>query len=190
MTVRWAMDRVPIVVSVLMGVVAWTSSASAIKLEEVEESLYDLLVEYRCPLVDRLARVYEAGDHASHRDRFVAVNVREHPHGYVQCLFFEHRTKVLCEASSGFYYSPPGGPRTFHLGRAEIAALGRLGFSTDDSKGNFRIELDVNAMSELNDIADLMLIALHDAYGARVHSELRVTAPFAPGQVSICIPLG
>ncbi len=45
-----------------------------------------------------------------------------------------------CEASSGYYYNKEGTPRTFFLPREAIAALGRLGFSTDDSQGNFRYE--------------------------------------------------
>jgi hypothetical protein len=152
-------------------------------------SLRALLVQYRCPVVDRLDRIYEAGDHASHRDRFLALTVPEHPHGYVQCIFFERRTKMLCEASSGFYYDKPGKPRTFRLHPEAVAALGRLGFSTDDSEGNFRIEFDVASPPDLNGIADLMLKALHDGYGAGAETNLHFSAPFARRTTTKCIPV-
>lgn len=152
-------------------------------------SLREFLVQYRCPVVDRLDRIYEAGDHASHRDRFLALTVPEHPHGYVQCIFFERRTKMLCEASSGFPYSKPGTARTMRLSAEAISALGRLGFSTDDSAGNFSIEFDVANPPDFNAIADFMLKALYDGYGARAETKLKFNAPFARRPTTKCIPV-
>ena len=152
-------------------------------------SLRELLIEYRCPVVDRLERIYEAGDPSSTRDRFIAVTVPAHPHGYVQCLFVEGRTQLLCEASSGYYYDKEGEPRTFFLAPSAVAALGRLGFSTDDSAGNFQLLLPVADPPDLNAIADLILKALHDAYGARADSRLRFNAPFAPRATTKCAPV-
>ena len=100
-----------------------------------------------------------------------------------------NRTRILCEASSGYYYNKDGAPRTFYLPRDAIAALGKLGFSTDDSKGNFRYEAGIGAPPDLNAIADLMLTALHDAYGARAGGTLQFNAPFAHGATSKCIPV-
>ena len=156
---------------------------------QMPASLRDLLVEYRCQLVDRLERIYEYGDHDSHRDRFIAVTVPEHRHGYVQCMFAANRTKLLCEASSGYYYNRTGAPRTFHLSTEAIAGLARLGFSTDDSAGNFRYEAGIGSPPDLNAIADLILAALHDGYGARADSRLSFNAPFAPRATSKCIPV-
>jgi hypothetical protein len=51
-------------------------------------------------------------------------------------MFAANRTTLLCEASSGYYHNRSDQPRTFYLSPAAIAALGRLGFSTDDSAGN------------------------------------------------------
>jgi hypothetical protein len=152
-------------------------------------TLRGLLAAYRCEIVDRLDRIYEAGDPRSDRDRFIAVTVPEHPHGYVQCIFHDNRAKMLCEASSGYYYDKDGAPRTLWQPAEAIAALGRLGFSTDDSQGNFAIELDVASPPDLNAIADLVLKALHDGYGARADTQLRFNAPFAPRPTSKCIPV-
>jgi hypothetical protein len=156
---------------------------------EMSASLRDFLVEYRCQLVDRLERIYEFGDHASHRDRFIAVTVPRHRHGYVQCMFAERRSLLFCEASSGFYYDKKSAPRTQWLARDKIEALARVGFSTDDSKGNFSLEKPLDRQPDFNALADLILQALHDGYDARAETKLRFDAPFAKRTTSSCIPV-
>ena len=150
----------------------------------------EYLQKYRCPVADRLSRLYSAGDPAQDRDRFIAVTLLEHKHGYVQCLFHDHETRLLCEASSGFWYDKPGTPRTMRLAPDKIAALGRLGFSTDDSHGNFSLDLPVPQQPDFGAIADLILEALYDGYDARVDKTLTFTAPFAPGLTLACDPVG
>jgi hypothetical protein len=152
-------------------------------------TLRALLAEYRCPVVDRLDRIFEHPKPTDFLDRFLAVTLVPHPHGYVQCMFIANRTRILCEASSGYYYNKDGAPRTFFLPGEAVAALGRLGFSTDDSRGNFRYEAGIGAPPDFNAIADLMLTALHDAYGARADQTLRFNAPFARRATSKCIPV-
>lgn len=152
-------------------------------------TLRALLVEYRCPVVDRLERIYDHPKPTDYRDRFLAVTLAGHPHGYVQCMFIASRTGILCEASSGYHYNRDGAPRTYFLPRDAIAALGKLGFSTDDSRGNFRYEADIDSPPDFNAIADLILTALHDAYGARAGATLRYNAPFARGKTSKCVPV-
>ncbi|HZL39696.1 MAG TPA: hypothetical protein VFC45_05375 [Pseudolabrys sp.] len=92
------------------------------------DSFHDLLAAYRCEVVHRLEKVYATGNPAIDRDRFIAVTVPGHPHGYVQCIFHDHQTGVYCEASSGFYYAKKGQPRTFHQSSNAITALAKLGF--------------------------------------------------------------
>jgi hypothetical protein len=70
-----------------------------------------------------------------------------------------------------------------------IATLGLLGFSTDDSVGNFNVDLDVSDPPNFNTLADFMLKALHDGYRARADMKLRFNAPFAPRATSKCIPV-
>jgi hypothetical protein len=163
------------------------SMSLALAAAETNGSLRSLLVEYRCPVVDRLDRIYDYASPNDYRDRFLAVTLNSHPHGYVQCMFAASRTKLLCEASSGYYYNRSGAPRTFYLSTEAIAALRRLGFSTDDSAGNFRYEAGIGSPPDLNAIADLILTALHDGYGARADSRLSFNAPFAPRASSKCI---
>lgn len=162
---------------------------TSVEAAEMRASLRSLLAAYRCEVVNRLERIYERGDPAAHRNRFIAVTEPKHPHGYVQCIFHDHRRQALCEASSGFYYDKPGMPRTFRLPAEPLAALERLGFSTDDSAGNFRLELEVAESPNFNAIADLILTALHDGYGARADSALKFNAPFARRPSTSCIPV-
>ena len=158
------------------------------RAQDEAATYHDLLVQYRCPVVDRLQRLYEAGGSADDQDRFLIIDFPNRPQDDVQCAF-DSRARVLCEAASGFFYDPPGKPRTYHLPAAAIAALGRLGFSTDDSAGNFRIWLDLADPPNFNALADFMLKALHDGYGARADMKLQFNAPFAPHTSSKCIPV-
>ena len=170
---------------IFLACLAWSGSAMA----QMEPTLRSLLSEYRCPVVDRLERIYSHGDPSSHADRFLAITHPGHPHGYVQCMFFENRRRLLCEASSGFFLAPHDAPRTFHLQPDAISALGRLGFSTDGSQGSFRLERELGEKPDFNALADLILRALHDGYGARADSGLRANAPFARGRSPACIPI-
>jgi hypothetical protein len=170
----------------IAGVLLGASTVS--RAQDAAATFHDLLVQYRCAVVDRLQRIYEASGPADDQDRFLIIDFPDRPQDYVQCVF-DSRTKMLCEASSGFFYSRPGEARTYRLPAAAIAALGRLGFSTDDSAGNFSIWLDITDPPDFNALADFMLKALHDGYGARANMKLRFNAPFAPRTSSKCIPV-
>jgi hypothetical protein len=97
---------------------------------------------------------------------------------------------VHCHRNSGFYDDVEGVPRSRWLPASDIAALGRLGFSTDDSQGNFQIWFDVAEPPDFNAIADFTLKALHDGYGARAGVTLEFNAPLAPNPSLKCVPVG
>lgn len=157
--------------------------------EEAATTFRELLIEYRCPVVDRLEQIYGKGDPTSSHDRFLAITVPHAMQAYVQCIFHDNNTKLYCEAASGYYYDGEGAPRTFHHPAEVIEALASLGFSTDDSAGNFNIDLDVPDPPDFNPLADFMLKALHDAYGARASMRLEFNAPLAPHASSQCAPV-
>jgi hypothetical protein len=152
------------------------------------DTFHDLLVEYRCPVVDRLQQIYAAADSSDPQNWFLIVYFAARSNDYVQCVF-DTKTRMLCEASSGFYDNVATEPRTRWLPADAIAALGRLGFSTDDSAGNFQIWFDVPDPPDFNRIADFILRALHDGYGARANDDLEFNAPLAPHSTSKCIPV-
>lgn len=178
------MNRALIICAVSAGLVVPSLAG-----DRASGSLRGLLTEYRCDIVDRLERIHTVVDPSSLDNRFIVVVLPTHPHGFVQCLFDDDGTRMLCEASSGYYYDLPDTPRTFHLDPTSIAALARLGFDTDDSKGNFVAEFAIGHEPDFNAVADLILTALHDGYGARPGDRLDVTAPLAPRPGSRCAPV-
>lgn len=152
------------------------------------DTFHDLLIEYRCAVVDRLQQIYAATDSADPQNWFLIVYFTTRPNDYVQCVF-DTKTRMLCEAASGFYDDVATRPRTRWLPRDAVTALGRLGFSTDDSAGNFRIWFDVPDPPDLNRIADFMLKALHDGFSARANDALEFNAPLAPHGMARCNPV-
>ena len=164
--------------------------ASAVAMAQDVNSYQQLLGRYLCPVVDRLERIHAMGDPALHSDEYLIVAIDGRDETYVQCLFYlaDGLEKIMCEAASGFYLTKPGQPRTVHLPADAIAALARLGFSTDDSKGNFRIDVDADP-PDFRAIGELILKALHDAYGARAESKLLLVAPYAPKGTPKCVPV-
>jgi hypothetical protein len=157
--------------------------------EEATTSFGDLLAQYRCPVVDRLEQIYNAAPHSHPQNLFLIAYFAARPHDYVQCVF-DPLTWMFCEAASGFYDNVASEPRTRHLPATAIAALGRLGFSTDDSAGNFRIGFEVKEPPDFNTVADLILQALHDAFDARAGVTLLIEAPLAPRPTGKCVPVG
>ena len=172
-----------VVVRVFWPVVALVLSGSAM----AGDSFRDLQVAYRCEVVRRLEQIHATGDPRSDRDRFLTVTLPDHLRNYVQCIFHDSNSKVYCEASSGFWLTRKGQARTVRQPPATIAALANLGFETDDSAGNFKIDRDVGAPPDFNALADFILRALHDGYGARHDITLSFNAPFAPETPTSCL---
>ena len=73
-------------------------------------------------------------------------------------------------------------PGDFASGRRGVAALARLGFSTDDSEGNYQRLIPLDGSDDFAGVADVILTALYEAYGARMDSKLEWQAPLAPGK--------
>jgi len=156
--------------------------------EEPAKTLRALLAQYHCAVVDRLEQIYRAEDSSNPQNWFVIVYFAANPNDYVQCVF-DTKTRMLCEAASGFYDKVATEPRTRWLPPSSVAALGRLGFSTDDSAGNFQIWLDVAKPPDLGRIADFILRTLHDGFAARADDALKFNAPLAPHAVRSCVPV-
>jgi hypothetical protein len=138
----------------------------------------DVFIEtYRCAVVQILAAI--EGRYPE-RHRFLVLAVVDRTPSYVQCLFSPDRRRVLCEADSGFYENKPEAPRTIFLSAEDKGKLANLGFSLDDSEGNFQQMIDVRAVGAFGGLADVMLGALYDVYGARLSTPIEATSPFLP----------
>jgi hypothetical protein len=137
----------------------------------------------------RLELIYAAGDPRSDLDRYLVITLSANEDAYVQCRFRVNRSRVNCEGSSGFWSAKKGEPRRFRLPPRAVAALARLGLDTDDSAGNFSIDRVIDGPADFHPLADLVLRALHDGYGARSTMKLQFKAPFAPNTPAACIPV-
>jgi hypothetical protein len=153
------------------------------------DSFLDLQATYRCEVVRRLEQIYAAGDPRDALNRYLAISIPHRAQAYVQCIFYHTRSRVLCEAASGFWATKKGQKRMFYLPSRAVAALAKLGFDTDDSAGNFKRDQAVDASADFRPLADVMLRALHDGYGARGDMKLHFNAPFAPETPASCIPV-
>jgi hypothetical protein len=135
---------------------------------------------YRCAVLERLDFIV-AQRHSDEQNRFLVLDLPEKPLGftqdYVQCAFDTDNTRMLCEAASGWWAKE--GPRTDFLPKTSVAALAGLGFSTDDSHGNFKRFVDTPDENGRIAAAELLLKALYRAYGARLSNRLTVTAPLS-----------
>jgi hypothetical protein len=145
--------------------------------------LQAFLLKYRAATADVLQCIYQASNPSSRYNRFLIIRIVGQRYGSVVCEFQDHVSKLRFEASYGFECVET---RTFHHPAEWVAALGRLG-STEDPHGNFYVDLDLSDPPDFNPIADLLLRALHDAYGARAQSDLQFSAPFPEGTINACV---
>jgi hypothetical protein len=130
------------------------------------------------------------GDRSVQWDRFLILGSRSAREHYVQCIFTDNDTEMHCEAASGFY-----APKAlqFHLAPPQMAALKRLGFSTDASMGNFQRDIDTRKPADLPAVSDLMLSTLYEVYGVRGSDLQWGRAPLTPelkGVPTSCVPIG
>ncbi len=143
-----------------------------------DDGLSDFVGTYQCSLADLIARI-EAHHNKpdDEQDRFIVLSLPGPIASYVQCAFGHRDREGLCEASSGWWNNPREKPQ---FGSAEIAALARLGFSTNGSHGNFQQQMHFPPGGpEPYALAGLMLSALYEGYGARKEMPIEVVAPFA-----------
>jgi hypothetical protein len=142
---------------------------------ETAEDLSTFVETYRCSVVALLLRIHANPSRDLSR-RFLILDKADNGNDYVQCAFDDGDHTLLCEAASGFFAVPGTGPI---FTPDERVALARLGFSTDGSRRNFQRFLHFPSGPDNDAIANLMLMALYEGFGARQSTVIEVTAPFA-----------
>lgn len=184
---HWPVIRLRGMVGIAMAAFMFASASPAAAASASDLTAF--LALYRCDVVERLRMIH--ANPTSKDDRFLIIGLQDPPEAYVQCLFNDDDSKILCEAASGFYSQEAGEPRGFRVTSQALAALARLGFSTDDSKGNYRRMIDLTGSGDYTVIADLLLSALYQVYGAGLDSRSIWEAPLAPGKGTFarCAPL-
>jgi hypothetical protein len=118
------------------------------------------------------------------RDRFIVVMLREQPQRCVQCIFQDCDSRMLCEAASDAYR--PAGADRLRLDASARVTLRRLGYSQASARDNFSRTLALGSLPGVGIAADLMLSALHDAYGNHTGSVLRIEAPHGGDPGTTC----
>lgn len=148
-------------------------SVSAAHAQDADQ-LRAFLASYHCEIVGRLGQIHASTDKKA---RYIVLSDMSQPEHYVQCLFIEGDRRMLCEVASGFYRAKQGEDRVKLVSPQGLSALERLGFSTDDSEGNFQAFASTATTAELSAVADLMLTALYRGYGKRQPPRLKINAP-------------
>jgi hypothetical protein len=142
-----------------------------------EGGLSDFVNTYQCSLAALIAKILANPNKADTQDRFIILSLPGPIAAYVQCGFDTDDREGTCEASSGHWNNPWEQP---HFSPAQLAALARLGFSTDGSQENFRQHMHFPAGGpDPAALAGLMLRALYEGYGAHKDMPIEVEAPFA-----------
>jgi len=156
---------------------------------EGADNLSTFVETHRCTVVELLMRIH-ANPSKDLSRRFLILERRDAPDCYVQCAFDDGDHTMLCEAASGFFADPLTAPR---ITSTQKLALSKLGFSMDGSRGNFHQYLHIPSGPDNNAIANLLLTALYEGYGARRMTVIGVTGPFAMPHGNLpkdrCVPI-
>jgi hypothetical protein len=160
-------------------------------LADDQTDLSDFLSTYRCAVLGRLQTMYRNTNAALDAHRFIVVAREDAVQSYVQCIFIDHATRMLCEASSGYYLTLPTEPRSMMLPNTAKIELAALGFDTTEEQGNFKRFVTTSKLDDLSAVADLLLTALFRGYGARINSVISINAAIGPKirQLQSCIPV-
>jgi len=141
-----------------------------------DNSRENFLTAYQCSLSGLIAKIL-AEKKPDEQDRFVTLSLPGPTAAYVQCAFDNDVRNGLCEASSGWWNNAWEKP---HFRADQLAALSRLGFSTDGAHGNFQDKMKYPPGGpDPFTLARLMLSALYEGYGAQKFMPIEVVAPFA-----------
>ena len=171
------------------AVILSAALCSSAAVSEGADQLRAFLASYRCEIVGRLGQIHASTDRKA---RYIVLSDMSQPEHYVQCLFIEGDARMLCEVASGFYRAKKGEDRVKLVSPQGLSALERLGFSSDDSEGNFQAFASTATTAEFPAVADLMLTALYRGYEKRQPPRLKIDAPQGPGGRAMraqCIPV-
>lgn len=139
------------------------------------------VARYRTDVAGVLAAIHADKTHEENRSALFAL------HGdaakYVKCALIGKDTRIVCNASSGYFSAPQGQPRLYKIDHEGRQALKALGYDLDDSQGDFQLFLPLAGDADVSGAADTVLKTLYDVYAVRPPAEIvDVTAPLAVPQ--------
>ena len=159
---------------------------------EVKSMREEFVSTYRCMIVEQFKVISERGTKAKSENRYFILAMRDFPQGFVQCIFYEYDSKLLCEASSGRYGPSSGQPNSLTLSDESIAELGSLGFQEPFGVANFSEEIALGDPPDFDGISELLLKAMFSAYSARIDTPMTLTTPLLdrnPRRLLSCKPV-
>jgi hypothetical protein len=161
----------------------WLAAAPAVAVDKPGEARF--LARNLCPIGQILnairAKPWKSKDELN---RYLILSPKGRPGAYAQCAFFDGGDSVHCEVASP-YYVPLNHPPDI----ARRPAVARLGYSLDDSKGNYVREFKLDD-EKSPPLAEFMLRSLYESFLAEPDERVKFDAPLVkglpPGEV--CAP--
>ena len=171
------------------GVVLSALSASAWAGDHKETSLEDFIVTYRCMVIEHLKAIREHGSRATPENRYVILALQNSPQRFVQCIYHEYDSKLLCEASSGRFGPRAGQHHNLTLSQHAIERLHALGFEDPpgDDVANFAQEIALGDPPDLESVSRILLSAMYETYGARNGMIMKLTTPLVAPEPEIVL---
>ncbi len=124
-----------------------------------------------CGLGNVIAAIHAVPALKPVRDRFLVLSTGN-PQAYVQCLFQDEDSWMLCEASSGRY-----SPRYLKLGSEQRIKLAVLGFDTLVRTGNYQQAIPTASFTSYVKVGRLMSQTSQTVYATSVDTKVVIYAP-------------
>jgi hypothetical protein len=161
----------------------WLAAAPAVAVDKPGEARF--LARNLCPIGQILnairAKPWKSEDE---QNRYLILYPAGRKGAYAQCAFFDGGASVHCEVASPFYSRWNHPPDI-----ARKPAVARLGYSLDDSKGNYVRQFKLGD-EKSPPLAEFMLRSLYESFlddpDARVKFEAPLVKGLPPGEV--CAP--
>jgi len=137
----------------------------------VDRELEALRARLYCPILAYLRAIHA---HApTPRERFLVVQWEGHDAYYVQCLFHDNDSQILCEIASGAWERP----REALVPPERIPKVAALGFSTEGEERNFQRNRRVTGPESLAETADTIVRAFREVYALSANEPFSMYAP-------------
>ena len=171
------------IATIAILVICLSRATAAESITQQNVRINTLQTQYRCWIASILTHIGRQKK-SDPDDRFAIFYPATRPDAYVQCLFRPDGKEIYCEAESG-YYAPRYTPSP-----DKVAIAASLGFSTDATKGNFKLYRPITDPEALDRIAGLIVETLGRVYDLRLDETLNLNAPLVKAMpVRPCAPL-
>ena len=149
-----------------------SSNSRAQSSQPIDRRVEAVLAKWQCPIAGYIEKIHRS---PAEKHRFLVLVTAERPELYVQCMLYDKDARIRCEAASGYYFEKIKG----FASERRLAALTRLGFSTDATHGNFSLD---KPFTGADASAKLFLETMARVFDLKVRDRLRYSAPMLSNQ--------